>query len=359
MKAHSSESPISRSISLKNHQNDLDKLKFDRKIKYSAKLVGRKRVKRAIAVPSDQFSDPLWSKSWYLSMENQLSMKIVEAWNMGFTGHNVTITVIDDGLEIDHPDIAPNYDPEASWDSIDDDPEPIPLYDELSTNNHGTRCAGVAAGVANNSMCSVGVAFGARVGAVRMLHDGDIHDADEAGALSFNRDHVDIYSISWGPDDDGVTVEGPRELTVKALEEGARYGRQGKGNIFVWASGNGGLYSDSCACDGYSNSIYTISVGSISEYGTKPWYSEECSSILVSTLSSSSNYYRQISSADIGGQCTEHFSGTSASTSIASGIIALALEANTNLTWRDVQHLLIFTANTDALNGDPTWQTNS
>lgn len=67
-------------------------------------------------------------------------------------------------------------------------------------------------------------------------------------------------------------------------------GRQGKGSIFVWASGNGGSYQDSCNCDGYTNSIFTLSISSTSETGRKPWYLEECSSTLATTYSSGDNY---------------------------------------------------------------------
>ena len=49
-------------------------------------------------------------------------------------------------------------------------------------------------------------------------------------------------------------------------------GRNGKGSIFVWASGNGGSYYDNCNCDGYTNSIYTLSVSSATEKGNVPWW---------------------------------------------------------------------------------------
>ena len=67
-------------------------------------------------------------------------------------------------------------------------------------------------------------------------------------------------------------------------------GRGGKGSIFVWASGNGGSQSDSCSCDGYTNSVFTLSVSSTSEHGNKPWYLEECSSTLTTTYSSGESY---------------------------------------------------------------------
>ena len=54
---------------------------------------------------------------------------------------------------------------------------------------------------------------------VRML-DGDVTDAVEARSLSHNPQHIDIYSASWGPDDDGKTVDGPGELATRAFQEG-------------------------------------------------------------------------------------------------------------------------------------------
>ena len=56
---------------------------------------------------------------------------------------------------------------------------------------------------------------------VRML-DGDVTDAVEASSLSLNPQHIDLYSSSWGPDDDGRTVDGPAKLAKKAFEDGCR-----------------------------------------------------------------------------------------------------------------------------------------
>lgn len=86
-------------------------------------------------------------------------------------------------------------------------------------NKHGTRCAGEVAAVAFNSYCGVGIAFNASIGGVRML-DGTVNDAVEARALSLNPDHIDIYSASWGPEDDGKTVDGPGPLAKRAFING-------------------------------------------------------------------------------------------------------------------------------------------
>lgn len=50
--------------------------------------------------------------------------------------------------------------------------------------------------------------------------DGDVTDAVEAKSLSLYPQHIDIYSASWGPDDDGKTVDGPGELATRAFNEG-------------------------------------------------------------------------------------------------------------------------------------------
>ena len=83
-----------------------------------------------------------------------------------------------------------------------------------------------------------------------MLDQPYMTDLIEAAAMSYDRDNIDIYSASWGPTDDGRTVDGPRNETMRAIVEGVNKGRKGKGSIYVWASGDGGA-ADDCNCDGY------------------------------------------------------------------------------------------------------------
>jgi len=186
----------------------------------------------------------------------------------------------------------------------------------------------------------VGVAYNSKIGGVRML-DGDVTDAVEARSISLNNQHIDIYSASWGPDDDGKTVDGPGRLARQAFVKGTETGRNGKGSIFVWASGNGGKYHDNCNCDGYTNSIWTLSVSSATENGLIPWYSESCSSTMATTYSSGSSGERKVVTTDLHNKCTSTHTGTSASAPMAAGVIALVLEANPSLTWRDVQHITV------------------
>lgn len=247
-------------------------------------------------------------------------------------------------------------DPKASYDVNGHDDDPMPHYDMTDSNRHGTRCAGEVAATANNSICAVGIAYGASVGGVRML-DGDVTDAVEARSLSLNPQHIDIYSASWGPDDDGKTVDGPGELATRAFVEGVTKGRSGKGSIFIWASGNGGREHDNCNCDGYTNSIWTLSISSATEEGLVPWYSEMCSSTLATTYSSGGQGEKQIVTTDLHHSCTASHTGTSASAPLAAGIVALVLEANSNLTWRDLQHIVVRTAKPGNLK-DQNWTRN-
>lgn len=50
--------------------------------------------------------------------------------------------------------------------------------------------------------------------------DGIVTDSTEASGLSFGIHHIDIYSASWGPTDNGRTMEGPGPLARKAIEKG-------------------------------------------------------------------------------------------------------------------------------------------
>ncbi|XP_068835624.1 proprotein convertase subtilisin/kexin type 4 [Capricornis sumatraensis] len=338
--------------SLTPHWGHRLRLKKDPKVQWFQQQTVQRRVKRSLVVPTD----PWFSKQWYMNNEMQSDLNILQVWSQGLSGQGVVVSVLDDGIEKDHPDLWANYDPLASYDFNDYDPDPQPRYTPSDENRHGTRCAGEVAAMANNRFCGAGVAYNTRIGGVRML-DGTITDVIEAQSLSLQPQHIHIYSASWGPEDDGRTVDGPGILTREAFRRGVTKGRGGLGTLFIWASGNGGLHYDNCNCDGYTNSIHTLSVGSTTQQGHVPWYSEACASTLTTTYSSGVATDPQIVTTDLHHQCTDKHTGTSASAPLAAGMIALALEANPLLTWRDMQHLVVRASRPAHLQAED-WRTN-
>lgn len=296
-------------------------------------------------------NDPLYSKQWYINNTGQaggipkLDLNVEPAWALGYTGKGVTTGIMDDGIDYMHPDLEDNFDAEASYDFSSNDPFPYPRYTDDWFNSHGTRCAGEIAAKRDNGICGAGVAYGSKVAGLRMLDQPYMTDLIEANSMGHKPQNIHIYSASWGPTDDGKTVDGPRNATMRAIVKGVNEGRGGLGSIYVWASGDGG-HNDDCNCDGYAASMWTISINSATNDGQTASYDESCSSTLASTFSNGKSGYQDagVATTDLYGKCTTRHSGTSAAAPEAAGVFALALEANRQLSWRDVQHLTVLTS---------------
>ncbi|KAJ9246991.1 hypothetical protein DTO207G8_8451 [Paecilomyces variotii] len=285
-------------------------------------------------------TDPIFQDQWHLYNPVQLGhdLNVTGVWLEGVTGQGVTTAIVDDGLDMYSDDLRPNYYPGGSWDYNDGTNEPRP---RLLDDKHGTRCAGEVA-AAKNNVCGVGMAYDSKVAGIRILSK-PISDADEAAAVNYGYQSNDIYSCSWGPPDDGQTMDAPGILIKKAMVNGVQQGRHGKGSIFVFAAGNGAASDDNCNFDGYTNSIYSITVGAIDREGNHPSYSESCSAQLVVAYSSGGG--DAIHTTDVGAsKCSVTHGGTSAAGPLAAGAAALALSVRPDLTWRDMQYLLLETA---------------
>lgn len=287
-----------------------------------------------------EIRDPMFSDQWHLFnlRDRGYDINVTGVWAQGITGQNTVVALVDDGIDMNSLDIAPNYYAEGSYDFNDHNPVPSP---KLFDDNHGTRCAGEIAAV-RNDVCGVGVAYDAKVSGLRIL-SGRITDADEAISLNYDFHNNLIYSCSWGPPDDGKSMEAPGVLIKRAIVNGIQKGRNGKGSIFVFASGNGAVYDDNCNFDGYTNSIFSITIGGIDRLENHPYYSELCAPQLAVTYSSGAGDY--IHTTDVGeSTCSSRHGGTSAAAPIGAGIFALVLSARPDLGWRDLQYLCVETA---------------
>lgn len=176
---------------------------------------------------------------------------------------------------------------------------------------------------------------------IRIL-SGRLTSADEAMAILYQNQINDVYSCSWGPSDNGRTMNGPTGMIEKSFEKGVKEGRKGRGSIFIFATGNGNRVGDNCNFDGYTNSPYTISIGGIDWLNKQGDYSESCSANFAVAYSSGSG--KGIFTSAPHQACTDKFSGTSAAAPLVSGVMALALSVRPELGWRDAQNLVIKTS---------------
>lgn len=309
-------------------------------------------------------NDPSFGNQWHLNNTGQSGslvghdVRVNPVWN--FTnntglGTGVTIGVVDTRVQSNHTDLVANLRTDLS------------LWLAGTAGSHGTSVAGVSAGVGNNGIGISGVAPRSWIAGISLLNQSGT-DANEALALSheFNRmvgnqfDGVHIYNNSWGPADN-ATRDGPGPLVFQAFQNAATTGRNGLGNLYVWAGGNGGASSngylgDNVNYDGYANSRFIVAVGSSTNNGVRSSYSERGACLFVNAPSNGGSL--GITTTTSGGGYTSGFGGTSSASPAAAGVMALMLEANPTLSWRDVKHILARHSRRTDL-GNSSWAQNS
>ena len=310
-------------------------------------------------------NDPHFGSQWHLLNSGQsggtvgADIRATTAWDVTTTGgapvrgDGVVVAIVDNGLQYTHPDLAANYSAAYSFDFNNNDSDPSPI----SSGYHGTAIAGVIGAKGNNDIGVTGVAPNASLAGLRLIA-GPTDDALEAAALSYHPQDIDIYNSSWGPRDGVEWLSEPGPMTQAAIANGVQSGRGGLGNVYLWAAGNGRTSNDNINYDGYANSRYVIAVGAIDNNGKQAWYSEPGAPMLVTAYSGGNS--AQITTTDLMGSSgknglpdlnyTNQFTGTSASSPIAAGVVALLLQVNPNLSYRDVKHILV----SSARKNDPT-----
>ena len=340
-------------------------------VKSAEPMLARQQYRRFVP------DDPLFSYNaanpgyqWHLRNTGEnggtvgIDANVVSAWDL-WKGTGVRIGIVDDGMEVSHPDLATSADTVNDYDFNDLDNDPSPGAGDF----HGTACAGVAAARGNNSLGGTGAAPQATLVGMRLI-SGPITDADEADAYAWHKDIIAVKSNSWGPFDGGFGAGGPGPLGVAGLADATSTGRGGLGTVFVWAAGNGNQSGDDSNFDGWANSPYAMAVSAITDAGRQAYYSEPGANILVCAPSNggtqgvtttdrvgSTGYNAggggDYASADF----TRTFGGTSSATPLVAGVAALILEANPALSYRDVQEILVRTSKKiDEANGG--WSTN-
>lgn len=347
----------------------IDKLRENSKLVTAQVMLAMQMGKRAMP------NDPQVNKQWHLKYNNAFGVtqgtdiNVESVWNYpnatetGIRGTGVVVGVLDDGLETDHPDFVGNINTTIDWDfngGIDGDNDPSPVGDD----DHGTACAGDVGARGNNGVGVSGSAPEATLVGYRLI-SGPISQFDIGNALAYEMQNVHVKSNSWGPPDQFLLKTGPDAFEHAALVDSVTNGRGGKGTVFLWAGGNGNGFGDNSNYDGFANSIYAIGVGAMDSLMRRSSYSEIGANLLVTAPSNGNSPAHGKTTTDRTGSdgystsdYTDTFGGTSSATPTTAGVVALILQKNPNLTYRDVQEIIATSAKKINPN-DAGWVTNS
>lgn len=296
-------------------------------------------------------------------------LNIKELYESGAKGEGITIAIVDDGLEVIHPDLNANINQSLSYNYLNDSTNPTPAQN----NGHGTACAGIIAARDNNDEGIRGVSPRSSLVGYNLI--AGYQSSRAFDAMTRNKNTVQVSNNSWGPADGYGNFTDADSVWAAGIKDGTSSGRNGKGIVYVWAAGNGGNLADISNYDGFASQEGVIAVAAIgntgrfasySEYGSNIWLAapsmgDNGEGIVTTDLRGNSKGYNTSSdgSGDFSNRnYTNSFNGTSAATPMVSGVAALMLEANPLLSYRDVKAILAKTARKN----DPTninWDTNS
>ena len=328
-------------------------------------------------VKIEHTNDPLFNKQYQIQNSGQyidgrkatsgIDLNITPAWNYT-KGSGVTVAVIDDGVEAheDLPNIKAGFTPASDGDGT-----------PVSTGKHGMAVAGIIS-AQHNDIGIKGVSPNSELLSVNIFQQGTtLSDYAEAFYWAVENG-ADVINNSWGFIYEDVEIEStnPPIYTVRkgamcsnnpfpsltsAINYAADHGRNGKGCIITFASGNwaqeGPLGQNSDECVTYPGSLESvIAIGAINPQGDKSIYSDygpKLDFVAPSNdlNSSGSRSYFGVRTIDREGsigysRSNYHsgFGGTSAAAPAASGAIALILSVHPNLTRSEVMSLLQNTA---------------
>lgn len=273
-------------------------------------------------------NDPMFNQQWglYNSSYPDIDISVTSAWNYS-TGKSIKIAILDTGVDLNHIDLSSNIS-SLSYDT-ETNSSPSIVY-----RAHGTHCAGIAAAVKDNGIQIAGVAPEATIISISNSLTGTTNSRlKRADGIIWAYQHgADIISNSWGSSTYHVAID-------EAIQDAFSYGRQGKGCVITFSSGN-----DSMNTIGYpANCNDTIlAVGAIDNTGTRSSFSNYGTELdlvapgvnILSTIPNSQTDYK---------------SGTSMACPHVAGVAALVLERNPELTVNQVNSII--NSNTKKISG--------
>jgi subtilisin-like proprotein convertase family protein len=329
------------------------------------------------SLPTATPNDPLFANQW--NLENRdgngtslgPDLNIRAAWPIS-QGNGVTIGIADFAVETEHPDLASRSANSLHFNFFNNSSD-LALADQ---DVHATALAGLCVGEMNNGVGISGVAPQAKFASWRIFNT----NAASTDQLSLRKmfqyasNSVAVQNHSWAYT--GTAQGGPTFVALQGIENAILKGRHGKGVVMVRSAGNFRLNSGSSTLvvqpngyagnannDSYVNDPRSIAVAAVCSDGRVAHYSSPGACILVAAPSSESTLndtsavdgnFPTLTTTDrtgsIGYSSDDYatggsgFTGTSGVTPQIAGLCALLLSANTNLTYRDIQQILILSS---------------
>ena len=304
-------------------------------------------ARRTDEIPSDN----LFGDQWHLENTGQsggvagVDLNVTPVWD-DYTGAGVTIAVYDDSVQYTHHDLDDNYDASRHITLAGGTHDPAPTVDE---DDHGTAVAGIIA-AENNGTGTVGVAYDATLVGVDALA---IDTFDLFGQAMAAQQNFDVVNHSWGFLSPFAANEQDADWSTTffaGIESSVANGRDGLGTNIVTSAGNEREDDRDVNDSNFSSTHHTIAVAAVSPDNSVSYYSTPGSALLVSATSNGPAGSGITTTDRLGGEgygssdYTGTFGGTSAAAPMVSGVVALMLEANPDLGWRDVQQILSYSA---------------
>ncbi|MDP7112572.1 MAG: S8 family serine peptidase [Myxococcota bacterium] len=300
---------------------------------------------RVELVPTALPDDPFVTDQWHLENTGQggwtpgVDIDAEIAWELS-TGAGGMVAIIDTGVDTDHADL----DVISGWDYIDNDDDPNPDF-STESGKHGTASAGLAAAVGDNGLGVAGVAYDSSVYAIRLIGgDTDLDDIYDAFVDATNAGAW-VLSNSWsfGEDCPEIPLYGVLEDALVHAEE---EGRDGRGAVVVLSAGNGNCDISNDLFQGYPTAISVAATNGnddregYSSFGEHVDVAGPAGGVLTTDLTGEPGYGDWDGDPDYYG----YFSGTSAAAPVVSGVLALMIGANPELTAAQARDVLRQTA---------------